>query len=480
MALTDLNIAVKEMAVGYGHYLAIGTDGSLYSWGLNSNGQLGHGDTNNRSNPTKIGTDTDWTQVACGDYHSVALKSNGVVYGFGKSSDGQLGAYKGNLTGSTPNTRPPNPRTDEDFLEPEIVFRSAISRSSSTLDGPANLIKAGANYSIVRFTDNTDIGDRYSLGTRYYGAANWGYPGKTSTNITVENHRNYAIAHHVTRSVQGETPYNRNYDTPVLEKIDLIATGRYTVAATSPNKPGILLLGRQPYAMTLYDGTARNPLNGTKTGSRISDAFIPTFNWTRGTGPSSLQTARGTGDPYVPDVQNYMNIESNLWHRVRTKTPSERNPIGEIDTRRYISIGIGDDFLLAIDDRNNLYGMTFAVGVDQIQPTSVGHFGVEPYSFQGRGYYVVNGLELLDSSKVWVNVSCGADHAIISDADGAAYSIGDNRYFQLGRGERGKNYPHRGNTFGTTLTRIGNLNAGQEESFKIHVCGPQASLIAKS
>ena len=30
MALTDLNIQVKDIAVGYGHYLAIGTDGFLY------------------------------------------------------------------------------------------------------------------------------------------------------------------------------------------------------------------------------------------------------------------------------------------------------------------------------------------------------------------------------------------------------------------------------------------------------------------
>ena len=80
MALTSLDLQVKEIAVGYGHYLAIGTDGALYSWGLNNHGQLGHGDKVNRSNPTKVGNKTDWTQIACGDYHSVALDSRGIAY----------------------------------------------------------------------------------------------------------------------------------------------------------------------------------------------------------------------------------------------------------------------------------------------------------------------------------------------------------------------------------------------------------------
>ena len=45
----------------------------LYSFGYNSDGQLGLGDTTQRTSPTKVGTDT-WIAVAGGDYHSLAIK----------------------------------------------------------------------------------------------------------------------------------------------------------------------------------------------------------------------------------------------------------------------------------------------------------------------------------------------------------------------------------------------------------------------
>ena len=61
------------IATGYYHSLAINSDGYLYSFGLNNYGQLGLGNTSNRSSPTKVGTDT-WTAVAAGYYHSLARR----------------------------------------------------------------------------------------------------------------------------------------------------------------------------------------------------------------------------------------------------------------------------------------------------------------------------------------------------------------------------------------------------------------------
>ena len=44
----------------------------LYSFGRNDYGQLGLGDTTNRTSPTKVGTST-WKAVAGGCYHSLPL-----------------------------------------------------------------------------------------------------------------------------------------------------------------------------------------------------------------------------------------------------------------------------------------------------------------------------------------------------------------------------------------------------------------------
>ena len=76
---------------GGGYFsLAINSDGYLYSFGINTSGQLGLGDTSQRNSPVKVGTDT-WTVIATGQYHSLAINSDGYLYSFGRNNYGQLG-----------------------------------------------------------------------------------------------------------------------------------------------------------------------------------------------------------------------------------------------------------------------------------------------------------------------------------------------------------------------------------------------------
>lgn len=73
----------QSVAAGDGHRLAIKTDGTLWSWGANDNGQLGIGSFLERSDPTRVGTGTQWKKVsAAGDY-SLALKHNGTLWVWG-------------------------------------------------------------------------------------------------------------------------------------------------------------------------------------------------------------------------------------------------------------------------------------------------------------------------------------------------------------------------------------------------------------
>ncbi|KFI39447.1 regulator of chromosome condensation, RCC1 [Bifidobacterium actinocoloniiforme DSM 22766] len=75
------------------HSLAIGTDGNTYAWGYNFNGQLGDGTTNDSSAPVRVNTPPGvrFTSVSAGNYHSLAISSDGHAYSWGRNSNGQLG-----------------------------------------------------------------------------------------------------------------------------------------------------------------------------------------------------------------------------------------------------------------------------------------------------------------------------------------------------------------------------------------------------
>ena len=88
----------KAVAAGAYHTLGIKTDGTLWAWGRNNNGQLGDGTLVNKSRPTKIGAATGWTDVEAGYLHSVAMSGvagSAVAYTWGDNTYGQLGIQVG-------------------------------------------------------------------------------------------------------------------------------------------------------------------------------------------------------------------------------------------------------------------------------------------------------------------------------------------------------------------------------------------------
>ena len=65
--------------------------GPLYSWGDNSQGELGLDDTIARSSPVQVGSLTTWAQVETGEEHAAAIKTDGSLWTWGESANGRLG-----------------------------------------------------------------------------------------------------------------------------------------------------------------------------------------------------------------------------------------------------------------------------------------------------------------------------------------------------------------------------------------------------
>ena len=95
----------SSISSGYGHTIAIKSDSTVWSWGSNPNGQLGDGTTVNRSSPVQVlYSDTSasklfqwnpaWSSISS-TYNTggfvLGIKTDGTLWAWGNNANGQLG-----------------------------------------------------------------------------------------------------------------------------------------------------------------------------------------------------------------------------------------------------------------------------------------------------------------------------------------------------------------------------------------------------
>jgi alpha-tubulin suppressor-like RCC1 family protein len=82
----------KQVSAGYDHCAAIKTDGTLWSWGRGNDSQLGDNTITTKSTPvTTFAGGTNWKQVSAGGSHTAAIKTDGTLWTWGYNNEGQLG-----------------------------------------------------------------------------------------------------------------------------------------------------------------------------------------------------------------------------------------------------------------------------------------------------------------------------------------------------------------------------------------------------
>ena len=141
-------IRFSQISLGYQHSAAIGSDGNLYTWGNNDDGELGDGTTTNQNRPVLVDKPAGapagftWKQVSLGGWHSAAIGSDGNLYTWGDNGSGQLG------DGTTTNQNRPV-LVDKPQGAPDGFTWKQISLGgwhSAAIDSDGNLYTWGVNW----------------------------------------------------------------------------------------------------------------------------------------------------------------------------------------------------------------------------------------------------------------------------------------------------------------------------------------------
>ena len=92
--------------------MAVKTDGTLWSWGINGDGQGGRGDTVYRSSPVQVGSLTNWKRPRAIITVGGCVKTDGTLWTWGDVSFGMRG-----LNGAPKNSSPVQVGTDTDWFK---------------------------------------------------------------------------------------------------------------------------------------------------------------------------------------------------------------------------------------------------------------------------------------------------------------------------------------------------------------------------
>ena len=153
----------KQVAGGYLYTAAIKTDGTLWTWGYNSGGELGDGTTTSRSSPgTTAGGGTNWKQVASGNGYTASIKTDGTLWTWGSNSSGQLG------DGTTTSISSPGTTAGGGTNWKQVAIGGGHTAAIKT-DG--TLWTWGSNFN-MQLGDGTTT-NRSSPGTTAGGGTNW-------------------------------------------------------------------------------------------------------------------------------------------------------------------------------------------------------------------------------------------------------------------------------------------------------------------
>ena len=370
----------NAISAGGGHMLAISTTNKLWAWGLGAQGQLGFTATaSNNSSPVQVGT-SSWTKISAGGSHSVAIRSDGALFGWGLNASGQVG--------------------DNTILSRSSLVQLGTSSWTS--------ISAGVNHTAAIRTD----GGLFMWGANASGQLGTGDVALRSSPVQIGTSSWTAIASGLSHTLGlkadgtlwawGDNSSGQVYfASPTLSWTVLaIGGGSASDRTFGIRSDGRLMAWGDNSVGTLGDGTVAN---------RSSPVQIGTSSWTAVAAGNSFTAAiRSDGGLFTWGFDAFGALADGLSSTYRS------SPV-QVGTSSWTAIAAGMSFALAL--RSD--GALFAWG-----DNSSGQLG--------DGTIISRSSPVQIGTSSWTAIATGKSHSVAIRSDGGLFTWGSNTTGWLG------------------------------------------------
>ncbi len=455
-----------RVVCGDGTAVAVKTDGSLWSWGSNSYGQIGDGTMINRNGPVRVGADNDWSFAATSGYATAAVKTDGTLWMWGQNSFGTFGTQE-----PAQRSSPGQVGTANNWTKADVSAWATLALTSNGelwgWGSPSRLGRGPSTYSSPLHTQADHAWKKIACGYSTAAAVRadgtlWTWGADTMTDD----------------DSQLATQVGTDSDW------DSVSCGYYFVIARKTNGT-LWAWGENDLGQTGIGGGAGDPANFARVGTDSDWAFVACGEhhslalktdgslWVWGNNFAGQLGVGSTTESSSPrrlgTETNWKSIACGVAHSLAIKSDGTLwawgyNSTGQLglgtvtnvttpnqvgSANDWESVAGGDGYSLAVRrdgslwawGRNDVGQLGDGTTIQRNAPVQVGNGGVSAVSAafsnslllkrDGSLWNWGQNPSQIGSAQNWASIACGGDFNAAIRTDGSLWLWGDNYYLQL-------------------------------------------------
>jgi alpha-tubulin suppressor-like RCC1 family protein len=412
---------VIAIAAGGDHGLALESNGTVWAWGYNANGELGNGTTTNSDVAVQVSSLPSVVAISGGGFHSLALTGSGAVYAWGDNANGELG------NNSTTNSDTP---VLVSGISGQVVSVSGGYEDSLAMTSSGAVWAwGGNNWGQLGVGSTTDSHvpvqvTGVSQGAEAIAAGDWGYQSYmiAQPNVSISPSSGSLVFSPIAIGGQGaaETVTVTNNGAAPLAVYDAFTVG--------PNATSFTISGDSCSGHTVTVGSScsigisSTPVApGTTTAQLEIDSNIPAYDTDVSlTGSGLPAPASGLTFATPPNRAFAMGDDSNGQLGIATVGGANVETPGGVATAgvTFVALATGEYHTLGLRADGTVWGWG-ANGSNQLGNSST----IDSWS-----------PVQVPTPEPMVAVAAGDLHSLALGKDGTVWAWGDNAYGELGNG----------------------------------------------